>query len=1236
MEEPREPPTIPQPERTIPHEFATENTPLALQIRLILGREALNPQNTDLPDTDATQLPQRNRETSQETNKKIATAATHTSLQRWETRIAQDPTLQTHQAQVDHWKRNFTGAFVTQENQTHTQILNRVELGGIDLGALNNETAQRLYDRYVARRGENQVDAIVSGNSAFINYNIDLFIGDIKGLFRNDHAELERNLDHFTFLARKIFGREASECISNKLLGEIKATTQAEEFTDNANEKADKNGEKSRQNWLEAEVYRYTTVDNHNQAVVHVINEEQLLTWLTGFSNITVQEVENRHTVPQVQPAIVPNSPPLAENDLRNVINARRGGQTVPPIQPPLHPAGVLSPIEQLEHNIEQRRNEMERQRLAEIADMDQGSPSPATRRITEIEREIRQMEEDIERRKQAAAATTPPTSVVSPNVTPARPYGPDNPLRPSPKQQELLAGAQRLQFCFEQVFGQPTDRTNEFYVTSPPASLNLTPQELQALELRAPFFINIRQNPNNPRSWSWNTNRRVVPHVRYGADGDEPQQRFVNAEHATNGDSGMFALAAMSSPDPQRQAQLYRDLADVVLKAHENNKELLKQWIHAQGEDQTGDDISTSKGIFKHYDLERALNLNDAQLQAREMLVQTDNRGKYNEVINQQVWVQRIDELNQAIRTDALKPHHFRWLEFLSHSVDIAKVVRDMHTAETATTIQSAPNPVVQKMTEMINVEITNQIREGKPEGLTQLFDLYGPELYDFLGRLTGDRDESTRLLENTFIGIPKEITTLSSQESVRGWLYSLAREAGMNWLRQKSALHALPRSDEPYAPGLGDDIWKAARAIPAFHRATLIVEELTDLSPQEKNRALGLKDPDDIPRLVGEARKLFNRAFDNKAETEGRPKSGEIDQDRIRGLRSRTSSADKTLFSFLPQFILPEPLKKSLRQSIPTKAATHLPEQHPAQTTKEQAQSFLNKYAYYARNVDEDKSLPEDDALAIVEFHLAQNEQLMNQLKNFNSSQDPAAAFIHIERTLTDLVLHFDTYVSNKEFKKAWDQAIVITDKAQQEQAIDQAIKKYIYTPEKLPFINEIRILLGGALEQKALELVHSSSRASSTPPSGGPIGAANVQATFSNRKVPEPVRPGTSYRDTLLQLYKAQNTEINDETGDQNDWTTSDRLKAEADNIQISIASRLLRIPQNKFNEKDNGLFRDSLARYYSTTLLSKDDFLHKPARAVLKTEYDKYAQLNGITMSFDDFFRKFEEQLDTKAP
>lgn len=211
---------------------------------------------------------------------------------------------------------------------------------------------------------------------------------------------------------------------------------------------------------------------------------------------------------------------------------------------------------------------------------------------------------------------------------------------------------------------------------------------------------------------------------------------------------------------------------------------------------------------------------------------------------------------------------------------------------------------------------ELINEIQAGHDHALGMLFDRYGLPLYEFIYLVTGDRDQAALLLEELFARVPSRASPVSGGESIRGWLYGLAREASLTFLRQKNWLNALPPSEDADLTGLAADVWHAARAMPAFHRAALVLEELHGLSPMEKARALNVIRTD-LPRVMEDALRSFNDAYDLQARKEGRPLSASIDPEQLWGMHRRIDTS-RTLFGFLPPLGHPQSLVPKIRQKV------------------------------------------------------------------------------------------------------------------------------------------------------------------------------------------------------------------------------------------------------------------------------------------------------------------------------
>lgn len=232
---------------------------------------------------------------------------------------------------------------------------------------------------------------------------------------------------------------------------------------------------------------------------------------------------------------------------------------------------------------------------------------------------------------------------------------------------------------------------------------------------------------------------------------------------------------------------------------------------------------------------------------------------------------------------------------------------------------------------------ELIGEIQAGQSTALGTLFNRYSPALYEFIYLLIGDREHAARLLEQTFVRT-HSLASGISHGSVRGWLYNIARENVLASLREKNWLSALPPEDL-VATGLPADIWRAARAMPAFHRAVLIVEELHGLSPTEKAQALNVARTD-LPYLIEEARRTFSAQFDLLARQQDRPTSDQIDPEQSWGMHRRVGH-EGSIFGYLPEAVLTESLAVSVLKDVlaatlgeTTTESTAAPIEEPAYT--------------------------------------------------------------------------------------------------------------------------------------------------------------------------------------------------------------------------------------------------------------------------------------------------------------
>lgn len=263
--------------------------------------------------------------------------------------------------------------------------------------------------------------------------------------------------------------------------------------------------------------------------------------------------------------------------------------------------------------------------------------------------------------------------------------------LRNTPEDRKLPEGPHPLNEVFDRVEGT-IPQNHQYFIQNPPESLNLTPEQLKDLESNKPFFVNLQASPGGEIIWE--TNQEVVPFVWDPEIGTT--NRFNDAENQTDGDSGLLALAAVSTDSPENQAKLYQTMVNNILDVHENNPDLLNNWWQTQLNSpiiQTPQGPINSGTIFIGNDI----NPQTGQLRPERERLLAWNEATHR--LDQQrfdaLWDERIQELKQAFNADQLEPHHLRWIEFLSHSVDIPRLMQIIKEKQPATqTPQTQPPP--------------------------------------------------------------------------------------------------------------------------------------------------------------------------------------------------------------------------------------------------------------------------------------------------------------------------------------------------------------------------------------------------------------------------------------------------------------------------------------------------------------------------------------------------------------
>ena len=88
---------------------------------------------------------------------------------------------------------------------------------------------------------------------------------------------------------------------------------------------------------------------------------------------------------------------------------------------------------------------------------------------------------------------------------------------------------------------------------------------------------------------------------------------------------------------------------------------------------------------------------------------------------------------------------------------------------------------------------EIMENVRDGQVEKLAILFERYHVRMYNFFLRLTGSPAISEDLVQEVFLRILKYRATYQGQSKFTVWMYQIARNAHVDYLRKHKAAFTL-----------------------------------------------------------------------------------------------------------------------------------------------------------------------------------------------------------------------------------------------------------------------------------------------------------------------------------------------------------------------------------------------------------------------------------------------------------
>jgi RNA polymerase sigma factor (sigma-70 family) len=130
---------------------------------------------------------------------------------------------------------------------------------------------------------------------------------------------------------------------------------------------------------------------------------------------------------------------------------------------------------------------------------------------------------------------------------------------------------------------------------------------------------------------------------------------------------------------------------------------------------------------------------------------------------------------------------------------------------------------------------KLMEEVKQGKVEKMAVLFEKHHVALFNFFMRLTGNRNISEDLVQEVFMRMLKYRATYQGRSKFTLWMYQIARNAHIDYLRKKK--DALPLDDQWSEPITTED--SPAEKLECGQEVQLLRQALAQL-PLKKREVL------------------------------------------------------------------------------------------------------------------------------------------------------------------------------------------------------------------------------------------------------------------------------------------------------------------------------------------------------------------------------------------------------------
>ena len=110
--------------------------------------------------------------------------------------------------------------------------------------------------------------------------------------------------------------------------------------------------------------------------------------------------------------------------------------------------------------------------------------------------------------------------------------------------------------------------------------------------------------------------------------------------------------------------------------------------------------------------------------------------------------------------------------------------------------------------MEKLSDAQLVEQYRAGDNEAIKFLISRHVRSIYNFIYRFAGNSHDAEDITQEAFVKVWRHIAKYDPQQEFRGWLFAIARNTALDWLRKKRPLTFADFENETGENALADTL--------------------------------------------------------------------------------------------------------------------------------------------------------------------------------------------------------------------------------------------------------------------------------------------------------------------------------------------------------------------------------------------------------------------------------------------